>query len=249
MEWFLLLKLDFSLFGLVSFVNPSLFHIGLTDGSLFVLVIACFASTTLSTATHYCWLRGTVSNAVVEWLRSLVFVENLGYHLYLWCFIYFLAIMCEPLVLLHRGKTLPDVEKFKLRKKSKGSWLFSWIFLEKLEPEQSISILNILKLLYQLCFKSYILMTAAEFLACVGIWTKPFADTEPFSLWSKCSVSRTRILTDRHGLRELGPTVWLNHYRIIGSELHYGKLFVFFIIIFISFINWLIFNPFFTDLM
>jgi hypothetical protein len=77
--------------------------------------------------------------------------------------------MCEPLVLLHRAKTLPDQEKFKLRKKSKGSWLFSWIFLEKLEPEQSISILNILKLLYQLCFKSYILMTAAEFLACVGI--------------------------------------------------------------------------------
>ena len=77
--------------------------------------------------------------------------------------------MCEPLVLLHRGKTLPDVEKFKLRKKFEGTRLFSWIFLEKFEPEQSISILNILKLLYQLCFKSYILMTAAEFLACVGI--------------------------------------------------------------------------------
>jgi hypothetical protein len=52
----LLLQLDFFLFILVSFVNPSLFHIGLTNGSLIIKVIACLTSTSLSTAANYCRL-------------------------------------------------------------------------------------------------------------------------------------------------------------------------------------------------
>ncbi len=72
-----------------------------------------------------------------------------------------LAVVCEPLVLLDRRETFPDVHKLQLREKSEGADLFRGVFLEQLVPQQGISVLRILELLYQLGLESYVLVTAS----------------------------------------------------------------------------------------
>lgn len=72
-----------------------------------------------------------------------------------------LAVVCEPLVLLDRRETFPDVQKLQLREKSEGAGLFRGVFLEQLVPQEGISVLRILELLYQLGLESHVLVTAS----------------------------------------------------------------------------------------